>query len=616
MPDDGFRLPANSPKETTEALARLAKDPKGPNVFRMKVSRRRSAAMAPTTIAVFDEALAEHFAFPETWLSLLAGGGEFFLSAFVVEGGSAEAVGVPLPHTINGEIHEVDPSVTRTATWPGPRGLSFPTAQKPRMDHPQASLLPGGGVTSPTDASGAARQPGVRFNGAEPPMPNNGSIADLAAKYDELHRRERMLQEQANKTELDAVKREFEARLSHIEAEKREVERLLRMQQLTPPAPPAPPSEDRLSSMLEKLTPLIAQVLKESSSQRMEVARLQVETQLAVAKAQAEAQAQAAKAQAEAQAQAAKAQSDMLNLMLTRKDDSAVAMRSVLEAAAAQSKSQAEVAGLQTQTMINLVASMAEMGFGGGGGGEEESGFVKGIREVVRAVGSMMAAQGRAAQSAATAARRQLPRPARPAAPPPGAPQRPAPARPPAPPKPSPPPSGSKPAPDELLPIDDDMLRPPPPPPPPPAPPAMGDSRARPRVKKPSAIQRAMRMIHEKQSEPAKIAAFFIANIGDPSVAAALEAAEEDIGALLAKYLPAEWLDDEDNAVFVRDVVAQVLRQGVAAGIIPDAALEQAERLEGLNAEAEGEEPGDDEEEDGEGEDAPDDSAEEEEEGA
>lgn len=498
--------------------------------FRVKVFRLNGMGGVPETVVTLSSATLRHFDSPEEWVPALCGGGPFFLLGVYHSTDSTKLLGhiklsVPVDNIPPRTTGQIDHTIVTRDDWSGPRKLEYP---KP----PPAPQVWGTTVLPPAPALGAVPphapgtgQPGGGF--AQPgQVTASGHDVNAAERAALARQREELLQLQ-HRTELEALKRESEARMTQMMASfKAEIAALAAQR---PVEPPRSPLAD-LPALLSALTPIIAPILVGSREAAQRAAEQQQrsadETRLLMLK-------MLDKPAVDPMAE--KIFDRMQQLMDKAKSDTPQfdTVRSMMEAM-----------GAMSGQYMELVQAAAEMTLGGQK--PEDSPMVKAVREGLKAVTTMM--------SRATPPPQQAPQF----------------------------PQG---VPPNAFPMPVQQFQPGPAPQLQPAPqfqsaPAQQPIPVQPANVQPlrppiqlngvtmSLIDKIEGMIRNK-ADPASVVRVFIENIEEPSIVAALVDVEGSIPALFMKRLGA-WANDPANAAYAQEFMDEAQKQGEAAGLFED----------------------------------------------
>jgi hypothetical protein len=514
-----------SPDETLALINETARA-KG-DTFRVRVARRASPSSQPVVIATLEDAIAEHFVMPETWLPPLAGGGFYFLHVYHSSSDLKNTpIGSPLPINAQGTPRNIDPSAVSRSDWTGPRTLIYPV--KPSENPADFTVSLGGGNDRvPQPSAGAS------FQGPSIPPGTDPAIAQQLlrdARETELRRMEATLMEERKRLEIETVKKEAEFRLKASEEMRRDdrtrLERLERELIELRRAPTATPSNpNHFEELVARMAPLALEFFKQASEQR----QFLIKQQMDVA------------------AQSEKASREMMQAILSRPvvDPALVALLKREEPESSKYLTpMIEAIGMMSQTTMNILSSAAELGLAGRS--EEPHPAMQVIREGIKAFGAF-AAMNQSANLNQAAALNQLPQAQTVV---------------------------------EPLRTPAETLRAAEPPrvvesPPRKAP----EVRTVPTQRRPfSAIEKIVTLI--KTRGPAKIAAAEIIRLlPDPDLQEEFAKTGGDFQALFGRYLAEWWKADSSNLVYTKEVVIEVVRQGVASGIFDESVLSTLDEL-------------------------------------
>jgi hypothetical protein len=498
-----------------QKIAAVARD-KGSDDFRLVIDRRPSQGAAPKRIATLDGARVEHFSAPETWVPRFIGGGMIQLKAYHVSDPSM-LVGMP-SYNLDGNPKDPDPSVVDRSDWLGPPVLVFP--RKPDAADPLSH------IAAPfTEDGSASRATGKNGEGGHP----NTSAAEMRilAQSDALRKQELELGERAKRMEIEAIKRDSEARIRAAEERVKDLERRFSEERSHPVAPP---QSDAVVLALADMRKAEIEARAADRAMNLRLTELQMQHQTEVAKIQAD----AARASGESskvllEALLNKPAIDPVFAKMMEKNDTSQllsSMSTVLQNTASQH--------------ISMMGAMLDMGIGGGekiAKPEKKSIGVQLLESLGRLLIMGGGQQGQARPAGPVFQQPQLP-PAQVDA---------GPAVVPAPGQPGQPPT-AQPAQGQ-------------PGQPPTAQPVPGGP--------PSIIQQIATAIQNRSATTKEVAEAILQNWSEPSVLDAIKKAGGDPRVLLDNMLTEEWLDVEENRRYGAEVIRTVLEQGIASGIIP-----------------------------------------------
>jgi hypothetical protein len=215
--------------------------------WRIKVLRRPTLTGNMESVAILDDARAEHFTNAEMWLSQLCGGGPHY----VLHAIHAKNPRVPfcyvVPPLVSGPSRAPDPEKFPPPGWVGPRSLISPARAEPQT---VSSILAGGtspGRSAATDNRSDGRAPGL-----------------LDPVWAELQRREREIDAKAAAASLEAVRRESEAQARRLE------ERIA----LLGAAKPAPSLDlaGLITAAAALVTPIVSKLMESAAATRAALA--------------------------------------------------------------------------------------------------------------------------------------------------------------------------------------------------------------------------------------------------------------------------------------------------------------------------------------------------------
>lgn len=510
-------------KTKEEVIALLSeKAHKDGDNFRVKVFRQSTMGGPIETVATLSSATVRHFDSPEEWVPTLLGGGPIFLLSAYHAGDPTRLLGsikilVPLDGLPPRASGQIDPSIVGRDDWMGPRKLEYPKLA-PKNENGAYTALPPAPPTGavPPHAPGGGFQPGAGFSvmsQAGDPV-HVVKQAQLEQERAALNRqREELLQAQ-HKMELDIIRRESDAKLAAIEA------RLV-----SAARPSEAPKGPDVVALIGALAPILAPLLQSANESRAALAKMQAESN-------------------------DKIQALMLRMMDRPAVDPMTEklmdkMQSMMDSAKKDTpqfdtvKQMMETMGTMSTQYMEIVQAAAEMTLGGQQ--KEDPPVVRAIREGVKMMGAMMAAN--AQRAAAPQVPVAIPNPA--AYPMPGAPQLAAPQ------------VADAPRPATVVPFNARPI---------PVAASVANPLAQPAQL--PLIDKIEQMIRNK-ADAASVVRIFIANLNEPSVAAAVKAADESVETLFLSRL-GDWIQDPSNEEYVGELMREIERQGKEAGLIDD----------------------------------------------
>ncbi|MFA6118132.1 MAG: hypothetical protein WC729_29365 [Sphingomonas sp.] len=468
--------------------------------FRLRIARRRTLGTLPEIVAMLEEAHAEHLVAPETWLPRLTGGGRLEISVYHSSNVNTP-IGGPVIVTVDGDPIKPDAALLRLPDWAGPRRLTYPRPEKKKENE---------GFSMSSNAPANPMAPSFHHDEAKAnarEVQFEQTLRDLNARIEATARLERDLLEKKSQMEVEAIRRDADARAREAEARVQRLEQA----QLQPRAP-----TENLGSVVEKLMPLVLQVMESNRA----------------------ASAAAAAAQAQATLEAAKMQAQVLQAIMSKPaiDPQMLALLTKDDGSARVMEQMGDLFSATTATTMNVLNAAVEMGLAGGQRGNEEPVALRAVREGVRA---LMALSGAGRNAAAGAKpRRQLPAKEQPkqevASPPPAAPA----------------PTVEK-----------------------------GGAAAEAPLKaaEPTALDKVIHRIEQKKDKPEEIATYLVENVTDPSIIEVFADPEVDFRAVFEERL-GDWLDADENKNFLKAVIHSFAEQGVEAGLFTAEALPEIEK--------------------------------------
>ncbi len=198
-----------TPEDTLAIISDKARE-KGDS-FTVRVQRRVSSSPTPQTVALLNGATAEQLAQPETWLTRLAGGGNYLLTIYHSDDRLRMLGGVLLV-TVKGDGVEVDPTVVDTPDWVGPKVMLFPSLlPKPKeIQFLNVSGMPSGGTV------GSAPRTDSDHGG---PAAGRFHEQQLAAAQAQLTQARMELERERHKADLDLLKRAQDLEIAKLRTE-------------------------------------------------------------------------------------------------------------------------------------------------------------------------------------------------------------------------------------------------------------------------------------------------------------------------------------------------------------------------------------------------------------
>lgn len=518
----------------------------------LKVHRRRHIGALPELIATLHNAQVIHAANPETWLPRLAGGGPTFVLHVYHAKTPTVLLGTlqfQIP-TDNNPEKSVDPSVTKSQTWAGPRTLAWPPAsnEDKQQDRYSISAPP----ASPSGNSAANNVPG----GGSPGVSNFASaqIAQLDAanarieiERQKLAAEREQMAEERRRLELDAVKTQASQNLKELEA------RILAAQ------------TQQSNAISEALRGLAQQ----NTAPKLDIVGLigAAGGILGPVLAQMHQSSQAAReAQEKSQALALQQQAEQTRVLMTAMlskpglDPTIEKMFDKLERVLEKSQAQqvpqstmlhtmAESMGSMMNMSMELAQTAADLNINGGGSRAEDHPAYKAIREAVKGVSAMMAGYQQSVKQQAAPA--QVPNV--PAFPQPALPQRPmqqqaqhvvhANGQPPGAPVLTQAPAGQELVPNQPLSIE---------------------------ISETTDVPALLEQMIYALSEPAHVAAVFVQTIGHPTMRKALDEADGEIEEMISRRIMPFILKHPEHVPYLKSVHDEIEKQGAVAGIFED----------------------------------------------
>lgn len=499
----------------------------GIDSFQVRISRRPPGSVYHNTIAIFEDAAAEHLTTPEPWLGRLAGGGAFLMTVNHASDRSRQ-IGGPIIIQATGDAKNVNPEMPGRADWNGPRGLIFPSrTERPAADAPMATFNAG---DSSIQGDASHRSPGQ--GAATPSSPSNGQTFE-AARYqldvrrEELERRIRLADEDRHKIEVENMRVRQELELAKVRTEL--AEKMTAMK----------PANDQGQSMIAQL--MVTMQTAAAENTRLLVTMMQ------------DSQKQSREMMLEMARSAEKTAA-----LLAAKPAIDPIMERLLETKEMQAKSQIEMMSGYTEAIgssINMAVSALHAVQEVMQPQESEPVWLKATREVLKGISALKVVPG-----GGMTATRKRPRPQVQVAPAPAAPP--------------------SPVPQPLQPQNTNGKA---------SPPAFAGIEQQAGSSGMTPYQEIIRAIREKRDANI-IAQFFIANIDDPSIRGPLDGVQGNILLAFAPALE-DWLKASiDNQKFVAEqLLPAVQRHGAGRVVIPEAA--EAEPEEEEDEEDVGEEP-------------------------
>lgn len=343
----------------------------------IKCKRRRPGGGMPPLFehyATFMNVAMQHIVTPESWLSLLAGGGEHAIDVYdPVDIG--KILGGPLRFQISGPPKSpIDFGQLERPDWPGPVELTYPSKQE----------LAQAAAPQPISViSSAPGMPAVHVGQPAPVVAAGTSPADLAlaqaraelaqrtAEIEALRDTQRAL---ASRLEREETQRVADAKLNALEHRLSEA---LAKRDVPPPPPPRDMSET-LTPLLGALAPILTEMVKGQAEARKEALAMQMKMQeLQLASAQ---QFQTVLVQ-----MTARPAVDPAIVALQDKFDRTLERMHEREdpAARAMVTQMADAMGSVTNMMMGVLQTASEAGLVGGG--KETTGMMV-IKEIAKAL--------------------------------------------------------------------------------------------------------------------------------------------------------------------------------------------------------------------------------------
>lgn len=246
--------------------------------FVVKIHRKKGLTGLMEAIATLAEATVAQIAATETWIPRLCGGGEFNMAVYHADEPMTR-LGAFLPISLRGDVREVDIDAPRQRDWQGPGILIFPAtaadrpqfAASPPLASPFQQYAP---TVFPANAGPAVTQPAgmpIEFLEAE------------RRRADEWARRERDFAEQRAKMEKDIALREEELKRQRGEERIRsemggqiaELKALMVAGQSTNGQPSG--TTVLVTTLIGALAPIMQEMIKQSSEYRQMTLKAQQE---------------------------------------------------------------------------------------------------------------------------------------------------------------------------------------------------------------------------------------------------------------------------------------------------------------------------------------------------
>lgn len=559
-----------TPEQTLDAAREIMKA--NGDEFRIKVSRAKPGQTYPEHVATLDGASIDHAAHPEPWLARLAGGGRYYLSLFH-NSNRSKAIGGVILVNASGASRDVDTAAVRAGDWQGPPVLVSPAAP-PVPEQPytviDASPAPGTSrrlaATDQSGAGGGGLLDSYGPRGAPRDSVREAQLISLEREREEMRRREREMQEERHRNELVVLQEKQAAEMARLRAE------MLAQK---------PQGEDPLTKMLMLMREeQKAREAQEESRRRedreREERRIADERAREERRAERESQDRKEREQERARleerlAAERKAADDrfmgLLGQLTQKKEDPLLTAliekgdRSAEQTAKVMASMSEAASGVINMAM-GLVHSMNELNT------DSEPPMLKFTREIMAGIAKISASSQPVIKPA------PLPRPARTTT----VPVQPQPARtngaaPAAPQTPAPQPRRMRSPAEVAREAETAHLASPPTPPAPNAPPMFDEA---PDQGAPSATRMEQIVAAIKaQDEIPFVASFFLNNITEPSVAAAIQKGDGSPVMAFVPYLM-EWLEQsEDHRHYVHDLVIEMFQQGEQRGFFPAGSAEQ-----------------------------------------
>lgn len=186
--------------------------------FKVKIARRKDAMYAPQTVCTFEGVTLQQIDSVEEWVPLLfgGGGGTYELSIYSTGQPGVPMLGGIYKVSLEGPVRPFDATPMKDASWPGPtpekmkfpivNGVNFTytgTATNTAQPSAPASSLP-------TNAVGTAPQREAQNIANSTSVPHEKVEANrLSLVAAELDRREKELEAERRRLDIDALRREF-----------------------------------------------------------------------------------------------------------------------------------------------------------------------------------------------------------------------------------------------------------------------------------------------------------------------------------------------------------------------------------------------------------------------
>lgn len=375
---------------TEDTLAMLReKAAKESDEFSIKVLRSTHNSMTPDRIAMFSGATVNHLVSPELWLPEFAGGGKYKLQAFHISDPNRPVGGV-VSFPIEGEPTEVDIAAVTKTSWRGPAVLEFPQKQAGTSRRPQDDMGYGGaGISPPGPGTGDSAS---RTNLAWPRVPGGGVHRE---QYDDpynpltprglaaVEAERRKLEDEKLQAERERAKDRLEAQQKLHAAEMAAFRAEMMAELKSAKAVPTGPD------------PMV-EMLKQQAEDRREAAKQAAEDRRANDLQRAEDR----RVEQARQERADERFSKLLEKISDKPKEDPLAMIAKVaeilksadkgnsnEATMKMMHNMAEMHGMQIDTAMQFIETAANMQLGGPP--DKEPGWIKGLQEVVKTVGSI-----------------------------------------------------------------------------------------------------------------------------------------------------------------------------------------------------------------------------------
>lgn len=252
-----------TPQETLKLISDAVT--KGGDNFRMRVQRRPRGGGIPDMVALFEDARAEHFAYPERWLPELAGGGQFILQA-LHSSDSLREIGSGIHVNVdNAPPKAADPAITSRPDWEGPRTMSHPKPRKQGTQQVSGSI--NGSESTPIGVD--VQQPRT----LQTPIPR-GDNSELYW-MERAQRTEAEAAERLRRAEIEAIRRDADAKTKALEDTVRALREEIRAQRSEGPKQSG---LETIVAALAPLTPVLTAIIQGQNEGKLKMLELQQQT--------------------------------------------------------------------------------------------------------------------------------------------------------------------------------------------------------------------------------------------------------------------------------------------------------------------------------------------------